>query len=245
MVSQSALGNVSCFGNADGYASVNVSGGTPPLTYEWSNGSSTQNLQNVSGGIYELTVTDANSCTETLQIFIEEPPELAMLLDVTHNTCEQNNAGVIEAKIVGGVPPYLIQWSTGESGLILSGLNSGDYFATVTDANGCTYSDTATVITLSISTGNDAIEVPNVFSPNNDNTNDILDLNFSITAYESFEFIIMNRWGNRVFYTRNPSEFWDGGKHPEGVYFYTLKTELKCGGNHDIIEKSGSITLVR
>ncbi|MCG9912402.1 MAG: gliding motility-associated C-terminal domain-containing protein [Flavobacteriales bacterium] len=244
-VSQSAIGNVSCFGNSDGSASVNVSGGTPPLSYNWNNGTSTQNLLNVSGGVYELTVTDANSCTETLQIFIEEPPELAMLLDVTNNTCEQNNAGVVEAKIVGGVPPYLIQWSTGQSGVILSGLNSGDYFATVTDANGCVYSDTAIVYTLSISTGNDAIEVPNIFSPNNDNTNDILTLDFSITAYESFEFIIMNRWGNRVFYTQNPSDFWDGGKHPEGVYFYTLKTELKCGGNNDIIEKSGSITLVR
>jgi hypothetical protein len=55
----------------------------------------------------------------------------------------------------------------------------------------------------------------------------------------------MNRWGNKVFSTNNPSDAWDGGKNPEGVYFYLMRVKLACGDNTDIIEKSGSVTLTR
>ena len=244
-ITQTGGNNVSCFGENDGSANVSVTGGTIPLQYSWSNGAQTQNLQQVSGGVYTLTVTDANNCTQTLQVIVTEPAEIAALLDVTNNTCEQTSAGAIEAKIVGGVPPYSILWSTGQSTPIITGLTPGQYYALVTDASGCQTTDTAQVITLNVNVGSDQIVVPNIFTPNGDNVNDIMSIIFNITGYESFDFVVMNRWGNKVFETKDPSVFWDGGKHPDGTYFYVLKAVLNCGTNSDTIERTGTITVAR
>lgn len=244
-LSQTTLSNVSCFGENDGFANISVSGGTAPLQFSWNNGAQTQNLQNVSGGVYTLTVTDANNCSENLQVIIEEPAQIAALLDVTHNTCEQTSAGVIEAKIVGGLPPYSILWNTGETSTIITGLTPGEYFAIITDASGCQATDTAKVITLNINVGTDQIVIPNVFTPNGDNINDLMSVIFNITGYESFDFVVLNRWGNKVFETKDPSVSWDGGKHPDGTYFYVLKAVLNCGTNSDTIERTGTITVAR
>lgn len=244
-ISQAASGNVSCFGNSDGFVTVNVLGGTPPLSYVWSNGAQSPSLNNVSGGVYTLIVTDANNCSETWQAILEEPAEIAALLDVTNNTCEQTQAGAIEAKIVGGVPPYSLLWSTGETSTIISGLTPGEYYAIITDASGCQTTDTAEVITLNINVSNDQIVIPNIFTPNGDQINDELSLTFNITGYESFDFVVMNRWGNKVFETKDPSVFWDGKNYKDGTYFYVLKAVLNCGTNSDTIERTGTITIAR
>lgn len=244
-ITQNAVDNVSCFGNSDGSASISVTGGTAPLEYDWSNGATTPSLQNVSGGVYTLTVTDANDCSQTLQVIIEEPAQIAALLDVTNNTCEQTSAGAIEAEIVGGLPPYSILWSNGETSTIITGLTPGEYYALITDASGCQATDTAQVITLNVNVGTDQIVIPNVFTPNGDNINDLMSVIFNITGYESFDLVVMNRWGNKVFETKDPSEFWDGGKHPDGTYFYVLKAVLNCGNNSDTIERTGTITVAR
>ncbi len=244
-LSQSATGAVSCFGASDGFAQVEATGGTSPLSFLWSNGAQTQNLSDVPGDVYTLTVTDANNCSQTLQVIITEPAELAILLDVTNNTCDQTNAGIIEAKVVGGIPPYTYLWSTGQTIQTISGLAPGVYFATATDASGCSVSDSTQVITLNISINDDEIKIPNIFTPNGDNINDLMTIQFPVTEYDLYEFTIMNRWGNKVFSTNNPAEAWDGGKNPEGVYFFLMRVKLACGDNTDIIEKSGSVTLTR
>ena len=240
-----ATGNVSCFGESDGFAAVSVTGGTAPLSYAWSNGETTPGLQNVPGGIYTLTVTDAINCSQTLQVLVDEPAQIAALLDVVNNTCEQTNAGSIAAEIVGGVPPYTVLWSTGQTGNNITGLEPGVYSAIITDSSGCQASDSAEVITININIANDQITIPNIFTPNNDNVNDVFSIAFNITGYDSFEFIILNRWGNRVFYTQNPADTWDGGKHTDGTYFYTLKTQLNCGDKSDLIERSGTVVIAR
>lgn len=65
--------DVSCYGAEDGIVDVNVSGGTPPYSFVWSHGASTSTLNNLSGGTYTLTVTDANGCSDSLSETIAEP----------------------------------------------------------------------------------------------------------------------------------------------------------------------------
>jgi gliding motility-associated-like protein len=238
-------GGVSCFGASDGFAQIGILGGSPPLSFSWNNGAVTQNLSDVSGGIYELTVTDANNCSQSLQVLIEEPAELALLLDVTDNTCDQTNAGAIEAKVVGGTPPYTYSWSTGENTPIIGNLAPGVYYATATDSSGCSVSDSAQVVTLNITLNQDEIIVPNIFTPNGDNINDIMTVEFPLTEYDSYEFSVLNRWGAVVFSTDNPAEYWDGGNNREGVYFYFMRVKPACGDPDNYIEKSGSVTLTR
>lgn len=244
-ITQTGVGNVSCFGESDGFAAVSVTGGTAPLTYSWDNGADTPGLQNVPGGVFTLTVTDANNCSGQLQVIIDEPAQIAALLDVVNNTCEQTNAGSIEVEIVGGVPPYDVLWNTGQTGNAITGLEPGSYFAVITDASGCQATDTAEVITLNINVANDQIVVPNIFTPNNDNVNDVFSITFNISGYESYEFSIRNRWGNTVYTSTDPNAAWDGGKHPDGTYFYTLRTVLNCGDKSDLIERGGTVTITR
>ncbi|MEI2422513.1 SprB repeat-containing protein, partial [Arthrospira platensis SPKY2] len=68
-------GDVSCNGAGDGFATVVATGGVTPYSYEWNDGSSqtTSTATGLSGGTYEVTVTDGNGCTATASVTISEP----------------------------------------------------------------------------------------------------------------------------------------------------------------------------
>jgi large repetitive protein len=57
--------DVSAVGANDGQASVNVSGGTMPYSYLWSNGATTSTITGLTAGVYNITVTDANGCVNS------------------------------------------------------------------------------------------------------------------------------------------------------------------------------------
>jgi gliding motility-associated-like protein len=131
--------NVNCFGNNTGNVSVNVTGGTTPYTFNWSNGASTQNLTSVTAGSYSLTVTDANGCTSsTGSVTISQPAAaIALSSTTTEAGCFGNNTGSINLTVTGGTAPYSFNWSNGAVTEDLNGIGSGNYVVTVTDANGC------------------------------------------------------------------------------------------------------------
>lgn len=92
-----------------------------------------------------------------------------------------------------------------------------------------------------------ALKIPNVFTPNNDNVNDIFFLD--ATNLSEINFVVINRWGHVVFELTSTSGniAWDGKDQrgvncAEGTYFYTLKAKGSDGESYD---KNGSITLVR
>lgn len=133
-----------CATATDGAVASQVSGGTPPFTYAWSNGTTAPQLTGVAGGTYTLTVTDANGCTASLSANVATPNPLNMLTaNVQPATCGQSN-GLIVVFATGGVPPYQYTWGananvTGNSNTAAN-LGAGTYTVTVTDANGCTAS---------------------------------------------------------------------------------------------------------
>jgi len=128
----------SCDGN-DGSISITVSDGTPPYTYEWSNGSTSQSLSNVSSGDYSVTVTDANACVQVASASVESKCDpcsnQAYLVEVSAY-CKSTFGG-ISLEPYFGDEPYTYQWSNGSTSSLLNDVPPGNYSVTITDANGC------------------------------------------------------------------------------------------------------------
>ncbi|HIE15806.1 MAG TPA: T9SS type B sorting domain-containing protein, partial [Bacteroidales bacterium] len=133
--------DVTCNGGNDGLAIVSVSGGTSPISYMWSNGYTTASVYNLSAGIYTVTATDANNCSTTLDITINEPNEMTVNVIANNAHCG-NNDGSIFISVTGGSSPYTYLWSNGATTDSLSDLSMGIYIVTITDVNGCEYIST-------------------------------------------------------------------------------------------------------
>ena len=130
--------DVTCFGDNDGAVDLTISGGTPGYSIRWSNGSTAQDLSNVNGGTYTVTVTDANNCTETASFTINEADELIISLTRVNIDCFGDNDGSIAVSTSGGSPGYTYQWNDGPTGQTRDNLAPGVYTVTATDASGCT-----------------------------------------------------------------------------------------------------------
>jgi len=137
--------NISCNGFATGNIHLSVSGGVTAYTCQWSNGATGLNIYGVVAGTYTVLITDANGCTDTSSITLNQPDVVAVNADITHVLCNGYMNGAIDLSINGGVSPYLFHWSNGSITEDLSGIGSGTYSVTVTDDNGCTSSYTFTV----------------------------------------------------------------------------------------------------
>jgi hypothetical protein len=125
-----------CFRTTDGEATAMGMGGTPPYTYTWSNGATTQQLTNLSAGLYTVTLHDQSGCSAVESIEIHEPDALYIVLNATAATCGERN-GSIQTTVTGGTIPYTYAWSNGSTNQNLNHLVGGNYAVTVTDDNGC------------------------------------------------------------------------------------------------------------
>ena len=135
-----AVIDVTCFGGNDGSIDLTVTGTSGPWTYLWSNGFTTQDISNLTVGVYKVTVSDNIGCTAVGidSIVIAQPADLA-LTQVTQNvSCFGGNNGSITVTAIGGVPTYVYAWSSGQNTAQISNLTIGSFNITVTDAHNCT-----------------------------------------------------------------------------------------------------------
>jgi SprB repeat/HYR domain/Secretion system C-terminal sorting domain len=137
--------NVTCFGANDGTASANLTGGVSPIAYLWSNGATTPSISGLSGGSYSVLMQDANGCPATASVFVSEPLLLNAQVTATNisSTTAQDGSATVSAS--GGTSPYSYLWSNGATTATIQNLAIGTYIANVTDANGCTLIQSATV----------------------------------------------------------------------------------------------------
>lgn len=150
--------DVSCNGYSDGSISVDVTGGTQPYTYIWTNGSTDEDLVNLPAGFYQLSVTDAQNCQVLgANTAILEPGPIATVLNGANPGCPGATNGSINLLVNGGTPPYTFNWSNGAQTQNLSNVASGSYAVIVTDFNGCSKSDTITLANSSALTAVDSI----------------------------------------------------------------------------------------
>jgi Zn-dependent metalloprotease len=144
--------NVSCFGGMNGGAFANVSGGSPPYNYQWSNGASIETITALTAGNYSVTVTDNHNCSLVDVVTISEPDEIQFTTSSSNTLAGQNTGSISLTGVTGGVSPYTYAWSNGGTQNNILNLSAGVYSVTVTDANGC-YKTTTVVITEIPSTG--------------------------------------------------------------------------------------------
>ncbi|WNJ18557.1 T9SS type A sorting domain-containing protein [Pontibacter sp. G13] len=145
---------VACPSDMDGTASVLATGGTGMLSYAWSTGDTTMSISNLGKGSYTIDVTDENGCVATSSVEVSGPEDFQSTIQSNPNIGETEDtfSGMLIASVSGGTAPYSFHW-TGANGIdttavglnILQGLCGGEYQVEVTDANGCSFTDTVTV----------------------------------------------------------------------------------------------------
>lgn len=140
-----AVSDALCFGDATGDIQVSISGGTPGFAFEWSDGSTNQNLPNVAAGLYTVTVIDMNGCIKTLTVLVNEPSAIVSALLAENASCNGSSDGSLELTADGGTPGYTFEWSNGETSQNLLNAEAGTYTVTITDANGCTQTASETI----------------------------------------------------------------------------------------------------
>ncbi|MDI6047053.1 MBG domain-containing protein [Flavobacterium yafengii] len=142
--------DVSCYGGANGTATVAPSGGTSGYTYSWApSGGTSATASGLTAGTYTVTVTDANSCQTTRTFTINQPA--AALTAATGGgktdvSCYGGANGTATVAPSGGTPGYTYSWApSGGTSATASGLTAGTYTVTVTDANSCQTTRTFTI----------------------------------------------------------------------------------------------------
>ncbi|MEE2931422.1 MAG: M43 family zinc metalloprotease [Bacteroidota bacterium] len=133
--------DVHCYGYSTGAISALASGGLPPYTYFWSQGSTSQTATNLSSGVYTVTVTDAQGQSATASFTVNQPAVININYS-TQNSIGILNNGAISTNISGGVSPYVYYWYNAQNNLIsnnqnLVNLSAGTYTLYVVDANNC------------------------------------------------------------------------------------------------------------
>jgi len=230
--------------------SVTLSG-SGAFAYDWSNG--VTNGQTFTPGVGQVTYTvtggDVNGCTNTdnVTITVVDMPTADVIPDVTSGlpvlTVNFLNNSSVTTTYNWNYGNGITGTSTNLNSTSSSYENPGTYTVILTATNGtCTDYDTVQIVVLEFP--EPIIDVPNVFSPNNDGSNDYFFLDTENTA--SIQYIIVNRWGNLIFEDEGPNPLWDGtskGKPvEEGVYFYKYEV---VGINGKTYTGHGNVTLIR
>ncbi|MFV0587988.1 T9SS type A sorting domain-containing protein [Bacteroides reticulotermitis] len=154
VVTTHVIRNLSCNGDNNGEIEVIVTGGTKPYSYFWETGDTTRVISGLSKGIYSVFVRDArytdnqkdpvwytHYCQQEASGEITSPNGMSISSVLTHPVCNSYSNGKIDLSVSGGVAPYTYLWNDGTTTLNRSDLSDGHYTITVTDANGCNFTE--------------------------------------------------------------------------------------------------------
>jgi gliding motility-associated-like protein len=144
---------VSCFGASTGAVNATISGATAPYSFAWvgPNGftASTEDIASLAAGTYTLTVTDDNGCSANQTAIVMQPANVSIGFSSVPVSCFGGNDGSLTANVIsGGTAPFSYQWdaaANNQVGATATGLVAGTYQVTVSDNNGCSYSNSGTV----------------------------------------------------------------------------------------------------
>jgi gliding motility-associated-like protein len=237
-ISAATQTNVLCNGGNTGAAGITVINGTPTYTYTWSNnaGLNSNTQANLPVGPYTVTATDAGSCTVTQAFIITEPSAINAITSNVTAPCVGQSNGAITIELIGGTPAYNVSWnptgniSTSGNTSSINDVSEGQYIATITDANSCSYQYP---VQLTAADGiGCTLQIPEIFSPNGDGKNDTWEIK-GLENYPNNNVTVFNRWGDQVFKAEPYKNDWDGtntgdksilgkGALPAGTYYFIL-----------------------
>jgi len=131
---------------ANGTATASATGGTSAYTYVWNNGQTSPTATGLAAGVYTVTVTDANGCTQTAVANVSNSGSPQANVTSANNLCNGGSTGSATANVTVGQAPYTYAWNpSGQAGATATGLPAGNYAVTVTDAFGCIVIVTTTI----------------------------------------------------------------------------------------------------
>ena len=138
---------LSCFGDTNGMLAVSTMTDFPPLNYQWSNGATTAELENLLAGIYTVTISNAINCKTTATLAVKTPPRLQVnQIEMQPITCNGMDNAALVINPIGGVAPYQYKWNAASRNTQrLTNLGAGNYAVTVIDANGCRTKDSVII----------------------------------------------------------------------------------------------------
>ena len=136
--------DVSCNGGENGAIDINMIGSSAPYSFEWSNGKTSEDINNLQAGPYEVFVTDVNGCVATESVIVSEPTEVGISFVKTNPDCGISN-GTATANVSGTTGPYTYIWSTGAGTATATGLGAGSYNITVIDQKSCLTTETIAI----------------------------------------------------------------------------------------------------
>lgn len=179
-----------CNGDSDGSATATASGGAAPYTYLWDDAAAqtTATATGLPAGTYNCTITDANGCSVSVSVTVNEPAVLGA-------TGTDGMDGTVTANATGGTAPFTYSWDDAgaQTTATATGLSAGTYTCTITDANGCT---TTVSVTTTVGFG-DITSLMNVTAyPNPANAN--LTVAYSFDVSENLTVRLMNNVGQQV-----------------------------------------------
>jgi len=134
-----------CFGESSGSITLIVSGGSEPYSIEWVELGvfDELNLSDLPSGDYNIIITDAQGCEDSLTVTLEDPLEIAVLETTNPVLCNGGNTGSILLEVSGGLEPYTPVWTPVlDASLAQENLTAGVYEVTLTDDNGCEFNNT-------------------------------------------------------------------------------------------------------
>ncbi len=225
---------------------------TDVVTYDWSGPNSgsisgPSNVQNpivLDPGVYTLTVTNtASGCSATATI----------------NVTQSNVVASFTANPTSGISPLDVNFTDGSTGATNYSWDFGDSGSSFAQNPNHTFTTGTYTVILTVSSGpcvdtetvvivvedGLTLEIPNVFTPNDDQANDIFTI--KSTGVKEISLQIFSRWGQKLYEFAGPKASWDGlnpngAKVPEGTYFYFVKA---IGFDGQEIEKHGTVNLFR
>ncbi len=243
-------------GTSNGSASIQAGGGTPGYTYNWlppANGTTGQVLQ-LGPGTYTCEITDSKNCSKKFEGIIDaiKGPE-ATLTKLINANCETGDLGLASFIVNHGSAPFTYSWqgTVPPSAIVnftnlpatsycqVSELNEGTYTLQINDQYNC-----KTNVSFEIKkTGEVRIHAPNVFSPNNDQVNDVFFIRGDCVEIKSVK--IYNRWGQVITQWEGSKTGWDGTKEdnaPDGMYYVLFETQDRYGETR---QHKGFVSLFR
>lgn len=241
-----SIENVRCHGEANGFASAQITGGTGDYNYSWSHDemASLETVNNLPAGNHSVRIVDENNCELTLNFTINEPAPLVVEEIIsTLVSCPDGNDGSLEAIVSGGTSPYTFIWEDNTtSSALATGYEKGSYELIVVDANGCQVN-----AEQSVQEAIPKVVLPNAFTPNEDGMNDTFGPTTPCDIV--FRMEIYNRWGQIIFVSNSSVDHWDGTFKDKilesGKYNYAASWVIEANDQVIAGRKRGEIHLIR
>lgn len=142
----STVTTIAACGTNNGSVDLSVSGGSAPFTFDWDNGAGSEDLGGLAPGTFNVSITDANGCTVNATAVVDGSPSIVVQATLNNTACFGSGEGDIDLQLQNGTAPYSFQWSNGSSSEDLIDVAAGTYSVSVTDAAGCAFNATYTLL---------------------------------------------------------------------------------------------------